>query len=216
LIVNGTQGRFSAGVLVFDIFDGGGEIFFGGVFFPALAFRAFGNPPGGVRAELVLGFEPGATGVIILGTIFFEKGNPFIERTAGTGFKVGYPFLDLGHAGVDVVKRCGLGGGFGHGASWERQKDLRGGSVAEARGKRKKNGGRGIRRAEKNKLEKKTGEKESMGRLKVGAPIPPLRNGKRRRCFGRDDKTREGKPKTHTQNRRVGHPALERESPPFA
>jgi hypothetical protein len=58
------------------------------------------------------------------------------------------------------------------------------------------------------------------------ATIPPLRGGKKRRLSGRDDKSREGKPKTHTQNRRVGHPAeekrfrgivaLDRKNPPFA
>src|SRR5208337_3297845 len=94
-------------------------------FFAALAFRALGNPPGGVGAELVLGFEPGAARVVILGAIFFEKSNPFIERTAGFGLKVGYPFLDHGYAGMDIVEGSGFRGGFGHAASWERQKDLR-------------------------------------------------------------------------------------------
>jgi len=34
--------------------------------------------------------------------------------------------------------------------------------------------------------------------------IPPLRNGRRRRCSGRDDKTKKGKPETQVGNRTWG------------
>src|SRR5208283_1674079 len=57
-----------------------------------------------------------------------------------------------------------------------------------------------------------TGLGESLGL----AMIPPLRGPtrhnsapkKRSGRSGRDDRSRKGKPKTHTQNRRVGHPSV--------
>jgi hypothetical protein len=78
----GRSADFFAGVLFFDILDGGGEIFFGRVFFRSLPFGAVGNPPSRVGAEFVFGFEPCATSLRVFGAVFFHHRNPFFERPA--------------------------------------------------------------------------------------------------------------------------------------
>ena len=100
--------------MFFDVFGGGDEIFFGGVFFPALSVCALGDPPGGIGAEVVFGFEPSFARQEILGAIFVNEGDPFFKGATGFGFEFGDPFLDHGDAGMDVVERGRLGGGFRH------------------------------------------------------------------------------------------------------
>jgi hypothetical protein len=53
-VVDGAESGFFFGILLFDVLYGGGKIFFGSIFFIALAFGALGDPPGGVAAELCL------------------------------------------------------------------------------------------------------------------------------------------------------------------
>ena len=101
--------------MILDIFDGGGEILFWSVFRVARSVDTLRDHPGGVVAEFVFGFEPGFAGGEILRAIVFDEGDPFVESAAGFGFEFGDPFLDHGDAGVDVVKRTELGGGFRHG-----------------------------------------------------------------------------------------------------
>jgi hypothetical protein len=56
----------------------------------------------------MLGLEPGAARLRILGAVLFHQGNPFFERAASFGFELGDPFLDHGDTGMNVVERSGF------------------------------------------------------------------------------------------------------------
>ena len=117
-VVNGTEWRFFAGILLFDVNDGGGEIFFERVFPSSLPFCAFDNSPSLVVAEFVLGLQPVAASEVACGAVFFDDGDPFFESAAGFGLEVGDLFLDHGDAGMNGIERSGFSGGSRHRTSW--------------------------------------------------------------------------------------------------
>jgi len=81
---------------------------------PPLPLGAVGDPPCGVRPEIVFGLQPSAARSQVLGTFFLDEGNPLVQRLASLWLQLGNPFLNHCDAGMNVVVGRRLRGGFRH------------------------------------------------------------------------------------------------------